>query len=573
MGKSRVKGIVVKIGGDTVGLNKALDGTNKKINSTQKNLKDVERLLKMDPKNTVLLEQKQRLLAEAVSAAEAKLQKLNEANDQVKDSVKNYDAFAEAVKPVNEQIDTAKKKLKELKEQKEKLEQAEDVDTEEFEKLTEAIEETEDQLKKLRTQKKEVSAAFGDPIPQESFDDLQREIIETETELERLKEQHKAFGNIAAQVMAAAGQEISQYGEKVEKAGKKVTDAGMKLAPVTAAITAAGVAAVNAGSDMVESQNKVEVAFGAAADRIKDFSDTTLDAFGIAKGTALEMASLYGDMATSMEVPQDAAAEMSETLVGLAGDLASYKNAELDTVQNALKGIFTGETESLKNLGVVMTQDQLLNFALQRGMIDTSKSAAQLADEELKLEKAKLNLEEAERSCTEALEEYGAASLEARQSSLALKEAQMELQEAENALSAPRKASLDDLSQAQLVYLRYEYVLNSTKNAQGDFSRNSDEAANSMRTATEAAKEAAAGFGILLAPVVAEVAQIITDLLKAVNDLPDGTKEVIRPGGKFCVSVFRQNQEYHVINVHDGAYSPWLQLSRKVGEVCAPCTA
>lgn len=46
-----------------------------------------------------------------------------------------------------------------------------------------------------------------------------------------------------------------------------------------------------------------------------------------------------------------------------------------------------------------------------------------------------------------------------------------------------------------------------------------------------------------------------------------------RPGGKFCVSVFRQNQEYHVINVHDGAYSPWLQLSRKVGAVCAPCTA
>lgn len=43
-----------------------------------------------------------------------------------------------------------------------------------------------------------------------------------------------------------------------------------------------------------------------------------------------------------------------------------------------------------------------------------------------------------------------------------------------------------------------------------------------------------------------------------------------RPGGKFCVSVFRQNQEYHVINVHDGAYSPWLQLSRKVGTVCAP---
>ena len=42
------------------------------------------------------------------------------------------------------------------------------------------------------------------------------------------------------------------------------------------------------------------------------------------------------------------------------------------------------------------------------------------------------------------------------------------------------------------------------------------------------------------------------------------------PGGKFCVSVIRQNQEYHIINVHDGAYSPWLHPSRKVGAECAP---
>ena len=45
------------------------------------------------------------------------------------------------------------------------------------------------------------------------------------------------------------------------------------------------------------------------------------------------------------------------------------------------------------------------------------------------------------------------------------------------------------------------------------------------------------------------------------------------PGEKFCVSVFRQNQEYHIINVHDGAYSPWLHPSRKVGAVCAPRAA
>ena len=46
-----------------------------------------------------------------------------------------------------------------------------------------------------------------------------------------------------------------------------------------------------------------------------------------------------------------------------------------------------------------------------------------------------------------------------------------------------------------------------------------------------------------------------------------------RPHREFCVSDFRQNQEYHVFNVHAGAYSPCLHLSRKVGTVCAPYAA
>ena len=63
----RIKGITVEIGGETTGLKKALQGVNKEINSTQSQLKDVERLLKLDPTNTNLLEQRQRLLAQAVT--------------------------------------------------------------------------------------------------------------------------------------------------------------------------------------------------------------------------------------------------------------------------------------------------------------------------------------------------------------------------------------------------------------------------------------------------------------------------------------------------------------------------
>ena len=69
----RIKGITVEIGGDTTGLNKALSGVNKKIKSTQSQLKDVERLLKMDPGNVKLLEQKQRLMSGAVEGTKTKL--------------------------------------------------------------------------------------------------------------------------------------------------------------------------------------------------------------------------------------------------------------------------------------------------------------------------------------------------------------------------------------------------------------------------------------------------------------------------------------------------------------------
>ncbi len=79
----RIKGITVVIGGDTTGLSKALSGVNKEISSTQKQLKDVERLLKLDPGNTELLAQKQRLLNDAVDQTKTKLNALQDAEKQV----------------------------------------------------------------------------------------------------------------------------------------------------------------------------------------------------------------------------------------------------------------------------------------------------------------------------------------------------------------------------------------------------------------------------------------------------------------------------------------------------------
>ncbi len=175
------------------------------------------------------------------------------------------------------------------------------------------------------------------------------------------------------ELQASAWTQLSKKAEeasqKLRNAGNSITSAGQGLSlTLTAPIVAAGGAAVKLASDTNEALNKVEVAFKDNAQGIKDWSDTTLERFGIARGTALDMASTYGDMATSMGLNTEQAAVMSETLVGLAGDLSSFKNINFDIADTALKSVFTGETESLKQLGIVMTQANLQEYAYSQGI-------------------------------------------------------------------------------------------------------------------------------------------------------------------------------------------------------------
>lgn len=151
--------------------------------------------------------------------------------------------------------------------------------------------------------------------------------------------------------------------------GKQMTDLGKSMSLyVTGPLLAGGAAAIKFASDYDEALNKVDVAFGDSSAQVKNFAKSTLETFGIAEGTALDMAAAYGDMGTSMGLTTDKAAKMSTSLVGLAGDIASFKNIGIDQANTALASIFTGETESLKKLGIVMTEANLQSFALSKGI-------------------------------------------------------------------------------------------------------------------------------------------------------------------------------------------------------------
>lgn len=113
----RIKGITIEIGGDTTGLNKALSGVNKEIRNTQSQLKDVERLLKLDPSNTELLRQKQKLLADAVGETKTKLNTLKEAERQAQQQFAEGKISEDQYNSLKREVAATEQQLKSLEDQ------------------------------------------------------------------------------------------------------------------------------------------------------------------------------------------------------------------------------------------------------------------------------------------------------------------------------------------------------------------------------------------------------------------------------------------------------------------------
>lgn len=120
MASTKVRGITIELGADTSGITKALKGVNSEIGATQKQLKDVDRLLKLDPSNTELLEQKQRLLKDAVGETKDKLETLKAAQEEVGKTLEEtgkgqeqYDALTREIVSCEHELENLEKKANE----------------------------------------------------------------------------------------------------------------------------------------------------------------------------------------------------------------------------------------------------------------------------------------------------------------------------------------------------------------------------------------------------------------------------------------------------------------------------
>lgn len=266
-----------------------------------------------------------------------------------------------------------------------------------------------------------------------------------------------AFDEANGQLEKVQGR-FDSVNEKLDRVGGKMKDVGGKMsATLTLPLVAGAGVAVKSFSDLQETLNKVDVSFGNNSASVKAWAQDSIKSMGLARQSALDATALFGDMGTGMGQTQAEASKMSMSLTQLGADMASFKNVSFERAQTALAGIYTGETEALKGLGIVMTQTNLEEFARSKGI----------------------------------------------------------------------NKSMQEMSQAELVQLRYNYVMEKTKNAQGDFARTSDGIANRTRIQAERTKELSAQFGEKLAPAYNKLLDVGGKVLDFFNGLSDGQQKAL----------------------------------------------
>ena len=131
---------------------------------------------------------------------------------------------------------------------------------------------------------------------------------------------------------------------------------------------------IELGSDLTEVQNVVDVVFPTMNKKVNEFAQNAASTFGLSETMAKKFTGTFGAMANAFGFSEKESYKMSTVLTGLAGDVASFYNISQDEAFTKLKSVFSGETETLKDLGIVMTQTALDQYALANGFGKTTSA-------------------------------------------------------------------------------------------------------------------------------------------------------------------------------------------------------
>lgn len=251
--------------------------------------------------------------------------------------------------------------------------------------------------------------------------------------------------------------------DQLEDHTNKSTDAFSRLAKAIGLVMIARKAldtiktGIDYASDLAEVQNVVDVTFGSATEAINSWSKECLAAYGMNEVSAKRYAGTIGAMLKSSGLAGDAIVDMSKDMVGLAGDMASFYNLDLETAFEKIRSGISGETEPLKQLGINMSVANLEAYALSHGIT----------------------------------------------------------------------TAYNEMSQAEQVMLRYNYLMSTTADAQGDFARTQDSYANQTRLLSESWLEFTGVMAEQLLPVLTTIVSWLNNIVAFLTENADMVSAVL----------------------------------------------
>lgn len=182
------------------------------------------------------------------------------------------------------------------------------------------------------------------------------------------------MSTIRREIMGATNDIKEQMTSAFSDVGKTI---GAALS--VGAVTLFGKSCIDLGSDLSEVQNVVDTAFKSMSSYVDSFAKDAMENFGLSETVAKQYIGTIGSMNNAFGFTEKASLEMAKAVTGLTGDVASFYNLGSDEAFTKLKSIWTGETETLKDLGVVLTQTALDQYALNNGF---GKTTAKMTEQE-----------------------------------------------------------------------------------------------------------------------------------------------------------------------------------------------
>jgi hypothetical protein len=262
-------------------------------------------------------------------------------------------------------------------------------------------------------------------------------------------------------VLGKTSKEWGEMGDKLTSAGKT-----MSLA-LTAPILAAGAASFKLGADFEQALGKMNVVFEHNSKNIEKWAQNSLRDFGLARSTAVTMASDFGALFKGMGISLTKTEEWSKTLTERAMDLSNFYDTTIEETTTALNAIVTGQTEPLRKFGINMTQAALQEYAFAQGI----------------------------------------------------------------------RKRVSDMTEAEKVQLRYNYVIEKTNIAVGTTARESDSATGQMNRFKEGIKELGISFSEQILPIITPVIEWLNDMIERFSNLSDGTKKFIVIAGGIVATI------------------------------------